>query len=85
MQSLLGKNNSKEVTDYEFKLLCHSNNSATRESDVRPYRLLTPTMPSLLLQAARGISSGYSCWLLAIIGPGGLRSAIHGKAWGVEV
>jgi len=50
------------------------------DSKDRSYRLLTPTMPILLLQAARGISSGYNCWLLAIIGPGGLRSAIHEKA-----
>ena len=84
-QSQLAKNNSKQVTECEFNLLYSSNNSAMRDSNVCPHKLLTPTMPSLLLQAARGIDSGYSCWLLAIIGSGGLRSVIHGKAWGVEV
>jgi len=43
----------------------------------RSYRLLTPVMPSLLLQAARGINSGSSCWQWrTIIGPGDVRSAM---------
>ena len=53
-----------------------------KDSD-HSHRLLTPTTPSLLLQAARGISSGSSyCWQWrTIIGPGDVCSAIQGMQW----